>query len=109
MSKDEMQYKGYYYTISYEPEDDCLTAEVLGLKDSISAQGKTPEEVRQHIRDNIDFYLELCEKYGETPDRAYSGQFNVRVTPAVHRKIAIAAEQEGISLNQYVGRLLSQA
>ncbi len=109
MNKESLVYRGYRYRIFYEPEDDCLTAEAIGLKDSISAQGRSLDEVRQHMRDNIDLYLEVCAKYGEKPDREYSGMFNVRVSPDVHRKIATAAEQAGMSLNQYVNQVLSHA
>ncbi|WP_279305852.1 toxin-antitoxin system HicB family antitoxin [Pusillimonas noertemannii] len=32
-------------------------------------------------------------------DRTYSGQFRVRVTPEVHRKLAMQAAEAGVSMN----------
>jgi len=40
--------------------------------------------------------------------RKFSGKFVVRVPPMVHRKLAIQAEEEGISLNRLVSAKLSK-
>ena len=37
----------------------------------------------------------------------YSGKFNVRIPKSLHRALADAAAQDGVSLNQYVVMLLS--
>lgn len=39
-------------------------------------------------------------------ERAYSGKFQVRVAPEVHRRIAIEAAEEGVSLNRLVAARL---
>jgi predicted HicB family RNase H-like nuclease len=41
--------------------------------------------------------------------RAYSGKFNLRVGEELHRRLAMEAAAENLSLNQYVVRRLSQA
>jgi antitoxin HicB len=38
----------------------------------------------------------------------YSGKFNLRLPRSLHRSLAEAAEQEGVSLNQYVVQLLAR-
>lgn len=38
----------------------------------------------------------------------YSGQFKLRIPKTLHRKLAIKARNEGISLNQYCVYLLSK-
>ncbi len=40
-------------------------------------------------------------------DRHYSGEFRVRIPPMVHRNIAIAAAEQGVSMNRYVASKLS--
>ena len=49
---------------------------------------------------------------GETPpqpiaDRSYSGKFMVRVPPQTHRALALAAAEEGVSLNRLVSARLT--
>jgi predicted HicB family RNase H-like nuclease len=41
-------------------------------------------------------------------DRTYSGRVNLRVDPAIHRKLATEALKHGTSLNAYAARLLDQ-
>jgi hypothetical protein len=47
------------------------------------------------------------ETTGEIPpeplaEKQYSGKFQVRITPALHRKLAIEAAEEKVSLNRYI-------
>jgi predicted HicB family RNase H-like nuclease len=37
----------------------------------------------------------------------YSGKFNLRLPKSLHARLAASAEQEGVSLNQYVLALLA--
>ena len=41
--------------------------------------------------------------------RSYSGKFNVRTSPSLHRRLVIAAKAEGISLNALVNQKLASA
>jgi predicted HicB family RNase H-like nuclease len=50
---------------------------------------------------------------GETPptpiaDRHYSGRFQVRVTPELHRRLAIRAAEANVSLNRIVSDQLAK-
>jgi predicted HicB family RNase H-like nuclease len=44
-----------------------------------------------------------------TANRKFSGKFVVRVSPEIHRKIALKAMAHGDSLNQYVTETLAKA
>jgi predicted HicB family RNase H-like nuclease len=46
------------------------------------------------------------EPFGE---RAYSGNFQTRVPPELHRRLAIEAAEEGVSLNRLVSYRLAMA
>jgi hypothetical protein len=39
---------------------------------------------------------------GKEPDKEFKGTFNIRISPELHRKAALKANQLGISLNQLV-------
>ncbi|OFP34849.1 type II toxin-antitoxin system HicB family antitoxin [Corynebacterium sp. HMSC071B10] len=39
--------------------------------------------------------------------REYSGKFNVRTSPSLHRRLVIAAKSEGISLNALINQKLA--
>ncbi len=104
-----LTYKKYSGVVEYDSDGKIFTGEVIGLRDVITFQGKTPEELERSFRDSIDFYLEMCQRDGVQPERPYSGRFNIRLTPEVHRKIAEEAIIEKKSLNQWVAETIEQA
>ena len=104
-----LKHKGYVGVVEYDAHGKIFTGEVIKLRDVITFQGRTPEELEQSFRDSIDCYLEMCQRDGVSPERPFSGGFNVRVSPAVHRQIVERAAQERLSLNQWVSEALSTA
>jgi predicted HicB family RNase H-like nuclease len=102
-----LEYKGYLGTI--EADEGCFIGRVLGLRDVITYEGGNFTEVEQAYRDSIDDYLGLCAERGELPDRPYSGSVPLRLSPETHRKAALRAEAEGVSLNQWIVRRIEAA
>ena len=41
--------------------------------------------------------------------RSYSGRFNVRTSPSLHRRLVIAPKTEGVSLNTLINQKLASA
>ena len=85
------------------------TWEVLDLRDVITFQGKSVEEIEQAFRDSVDDYLEFCEQRGEEPDKPFSGRLMLRLPPHLHRKVYVSALREGKSLNQWITERLERA
>lgn len=54
-------------------------------------------------------YLELCEKIGKIPEKEFKGSFNIRISPEVHKQIALVAAQKDISLNRYVANVIEES
>jgi len=103
-----MKYKGYESVIKFDAEDRLFFGRVLGTRDVIAFDGQTVDELEQSFHAAIDDYLADCEKVGKDPDKPCSGQFNLRISPELHRKAIIQAEVEGISLNSLVEQVLTQ-
>jgi len=103
-----MEYKGYFAKVEFDEDADVFHGEVLNLRDVITFEGETVEELRQAFYDSVDDYLEFCAERGEDPEKPYSGKFVVRVEPELHKRIAIEARKRGISLNSLVGEALSK-
>ena len=102
-----LEYKGYIGTI--EAEDGVFLGRVAGLRDVITFEGTTFAEVEQAFRDSIDDYLAFCAQRGEPADRPYSGRIPLRVSPETHRRAAVRAQAEGLSLNQWIARRIESA
>jgi predicted HicB family RNase H-like nuclease len=97
-----LEYQGYIGTL--EAEDGVFYGRVAGLRDVITFEGTTFAEVERAFQESIDDYLAFCAERGELPDRPYSGRIPLRVSPETHRRAAMHAQSEGLSLNQWIAR-----
>jgi len=104
-----MRYKGYFGKVDYDDEAKIFHGEVIGLKDVITFQGKTVDELEKAFKDSIKDYLEWCKERGEKPEKTYSGKINVRMDPELHAQLAQEAAQKEISLNDLINKKLSIA
>ena len=103
-----MKYKGYTGHVVYDDEAKIFHGEVLGIKDVITFQGTTVEELEQAFKDSVDDYLAFCKERGEKPEKPFSGKFNLRIPPDLHAKLSIAAKSKGESLNNFITKTLKR-
>lgn len=104
-----LKYKGYTGHAEFDDEAGLFHGEVLDLRDVITFQGTSVEELEKEFCDSVDEYLEFCEERSEEPDRPFSGRLMLRLPPDVHRDVYVRARQEGKSLNQWIAEKLEQA
>lgn len=104
-----LEYKGYHALIEFDADDNIFVGEVFGIADSLNFHGTTVEELKQMFEQSIENYLELCRKIGKEPDKEFRGTFNVRIPPELHKKAALAAAKEKITLNQYVLKAIDRS
>lgn len=97
-----LSYKNYNGTVEYSKEDDCLFGKVVGIKSLLSYEGNSIQELEQDFKNVIDEYIKDCEERGIQPEQPYKGTFNIRISPELHRSIAVYAIEHGKSLNAAV-------
>jgi predicted HicB family RNase H-like nuclease len=103
-----MTVDGYNAKIDYDPEIDMFRGEILGLTGGADFYGKTPKELKAEFKKSLIIFLEVCKDKGIEPRRNYSGKFNLRISPELHERIAIAAQAEGKSINTLAQEALAQ-
>ena len=86
-----------------------FAGEILGLSGGADFYGKNPKELRAEFRRSLQVFLEVCAEKGIAPRRHFSGKFNLRISPELHEKLAIAAEAEGKSINTLAHEALQEA
>jgi len=104
-----LEYKGYHATIEFDADDDIFVGKVFGIADSLNFHGSSIPELKKMFEQCIDNYLELCEKIGKVPEKEFKGSFNVRISPELHRKVALAAANQKITLNQYIVKAIMES
>jgi predicted HicB family RNase H-like nuclease len=97
-----LNYKGYLGEAFYDDEIGMFSGRVINAKAIGTFYGKTVEEVESEFRKTIDYYLDLCRRKDVEPEKPFSGKFNLRLTPELHRKIYLASSEEGKSINTWI-------
>ena len=103
-----MEYKNYVGSVEFSEEDGLFYGKVLGIRGLISYEGTTAKELLDDFHGAVDDYLALCEVEHREPERAYKGSFNVRISPQLHKRAAICAASQQISLNSLVENAVRQ-
>jgi predicted HicB family RNase H-like nuclease len=103
-----MQYKGYSAIVRYSAEDECLVGHIAGINDIVGFHGDSVEEMRKAFEEAVDFYLDSCAKRGHEPNKPYSGRVTLRLPPELHARLAVQAEMEGSSLNNWMVTALNK-
>ncbi|OFZ27802.1 MAG: hypothetical protein A2381_07325 [Bdellovibrionales bacterium RIFOXYB1_FULL_37_110] len=96
----------YSYNIEFDSDDNIYIARCAELP-SLAAHGKTQEDALKKIKVAVLGALEWIKEEGdEIPEpfclHKFSGEFRVRMPPEKHRKIAIEANLQGVSMNQFI-------
>ncbi|MFT5141953.1 MAG: putative HicB family RNase H-like nuclease [Rhodothermales bacterium] len=104
-----LNYKGCAGRAEYDDESGLLHGEVLDLRDVVTFQDRSVDDLETAFRDSIDDYLDFCADRGEVPDKPFSGRLMLRLPPGLHRKVYVRAQHEGKSLSQWISEWLEKA
>lgn len=102
----------YTYRITWSEDD----REYIGLCaefPSLSWLAPTQEAALAGIRKLVADIIREMRSKGESPpqplaNKKFSGKFVVRIPPGIHRRLAIQAAEEGVSLNRLISAKLSR-
>ena len=106
---DLMQYKGYYGSYHLDTNDNCFYGKLEFIKALVTYEAESAKELYDTFVDAVDDYLIMCQQEGIGPEKPLKGSFNVRVGEELHRRAAVTAANQGISLNQFVCKTLQNA
>ena len=102
-----LNYKGYQGSIEYE--DRQLIIQLLHIDDFITTICDSAGQAEAAFHELVDDYLATCAETGRAPDRPYKGSLNIRMSPELHRRAAMAAASAGVSLNAWIVRACEAA
>ena len=101
-----MEYKGYIGKVEIDDEAGILHGEVINIRDVVTFEGTSVDEIQKAFRESVDDYLDFCAQRGEAPEKPFSGKFVVRLPAELHRKAYIQAKLADKSLNGWVTDVL---
>lgn len=102
----------YAYRVLWSDEDEefvGLCAEFPSLSHLAGAPTEALEGIRALVRDVV---AEMRETGSPIPEplasREYTGHYPLRMTPQLHRRLAIEAAEQRVSLNRLLNTKLAQ-
>ena len=104
-----LTYKDYIGSVNFSEKDNVFFGKVEGINALVNFEGESVSELRKAFQEAVDDYLELCKKSGQTPETAFKGSFNVRISPELHKKVFVYAMAHQSSMNRYIEETLAKS
>ncbi|MEI6751851.1 MAG: type II toxin-antitoxin system HicB family antitoxin [Paludibacter sp.] len=107
--KDVLNYKGFIGSVHFSADDNVFFGKIEGINDLVTFEGETVKELTDAFHFVVDEHIKDCVKENIPAEKSYKGSFNVRLTPELHRRIAVSAKMRGESINKFISETLSQS
>lgn len=106
---DVMTYKEYVARIEIDLEAGILHGEVINLRDVITFQAASVEQLQTEFATSVEDYLAFCAARHREPEKPYSGNVMLRMSPDMHRTIVTQAAKAGMSINRWLVAKIQEA
>jgi predicted HicB family RNase H-like nuclease len=107
--KDAMQHKGYYGSVHFDDEELVFYGKIEFIRALVTYEATDARGLRKAFEDSVNDYLETCSMQNLEPETPFKGSLNVRLGPELHRRVAIAAEQQHSTINKFIVHTLDKA
>ena len=104
-----MKYKKYIAKVTYDDEANIFHGDVINIRDIITFQGESVEELKQAFIDSVEDYIEFCKERGEEPDKPFNGRFTINLPPDLHKKIIMTIEKSDMNLENWIQNVFEHA
>jgi predicted HicB family RNase H-like nuclease len=101
-----LKYKEFEGSAELDVKRGVCRGKILHIDDVVTYESKDVLRLQKEFEDAVVDYLETCNLIGKEPQKPCRGQFNVRVSPELHRAAARKAILENTSLNDVVRKAL---
>ena len=105
---DLLIYKDYWTKVKFIKDEHILHGKIEGINDLVTFDADNLSTVEQEFHNAVDDYLALCAEIGKAPEKPFRGSFSIRITPILHKQLAMEADAQNISLNQHVEDILQK-
>jgi predicted HicB family RNase H-like nuclease len=104
-----ISHRGYIAKIKFDEDDQVLHGRILGIRDVVTFEADSVEGAIAAFEESVDEYLAYCEERNKEPEKPFSGKFNLRIDPDLHRGISLLAAANDISMNTWAIEAIQKA
>jgi predicted HicB family RNase H-like nuclease len=95
-----LRYKDYQGAVTFE--DGHLVIQILHIDDLITTECDRASDAQKAFEELVEDYLATCAELKKEPSKPFKGSFNIRISPALHKRVAMVAAERDESLNALV-------
>lgn len=103
-----LKYKGFIGSVDFSEEDNIFFGKIEGIDGLVNFEGSSVDELKSAFHEAVEDYLAYCKEENIVPKKSYSGTLNIRISPDIHRQIAILANKAGVSINAFIKQALNR-
>ena len=103
---EQLKYKDFYGSAEIDLEAGVCRGKLLFIDDLVTYQADTVGGLKKEFENAVEDYLVTCVEVGKAPQKAFTGVFNVRISPQDHRAASLLALKEQQSLNSFVSKAI---
>lgn len=102
-----LEYKSYCTRIEFDADSMLLHGKIEGINDLVTFESEDSSRIEAEFHAAVDNYLAFCQVVGKEPEKEYRGLFNVRIKPDLHKRLAVEAVRNNLSLNAMVEQAIA--
>jgi predicted HicB family RNase H-like nuclease len=95
----KISYKGYIGTVITDFESGVLHGAIELINDVVTYEAETVPELKIQFEIAVEDYIQSCAELGKEPEKTFTGKTNVRISPELHKAVALAAVTRDRTLN----------
>ena len=103
-----LKYNGFIGSVDFSEEDNIFFGKIEGIDGLVNFEGSSVDELKSAFHEAVEDYLAYCKEENIVPKKSYSGTLNIRISPDIHRQIAILANKAGVSINAFIKQALNR-
>lgn len=103
-----LKYKGFIGSVDFSEEDNVFFGKIEGIDGLVNFEGSSVDELKSAFHEAVEDYLAYCKEEGIVPHKSYSGTLSIKISPDIHRQIALLANKAGVSINAFIKQALNR-
>lgn len=97
-----LKYKEFEGSAELDMKRNVCRGKILFIDDAVTYESASIQDLQNEFEEAVDDYIETCKQIGKEPQKSCRGQFNVRVSPELHRAATRRSITDDTSLNEVV-------
>lgn len=82
-----LEYKGYMGSAECDEDGKVLCGRVQNIRDVVTYEAESVPQLIEEFHKSVEDYLEWCRDLGQEPEKPFSGNLAVRISPELHKKL----------------------